>query len=161
MDWLHGVADVVEEAVEGFKGPAGAAEGLPDGGVVGEGSEGDEGVVGRAAAEDFGARVTDVRVSCMSHGSVNGVIRVLIPPFLKLCRRRGLYHLQPWPLASIRVQHMYGQDADFYTSSQCHLLTIRLLGSTIIIVQLATKEVQPIFEVQDLVVHEIAWASFN
>lgn len=71
MDWLHGVADVVEEAVEGSKGPAGAAEGLPDGGVVGEGSEGDEGVVGRAAAEDFGARVTDVRVSCMSHGSVN------------------------------------------------------------------------------------------
>ena len=83
MDGLHGVADVVEEAVEGFKGPAGAAERLPDGGVVGEGSEGDEGVVGRAAAEDFGARVTDMRVSCMSHGSVNGVIRVLIPFFLE------------------------------------------------------------------------------
>ena len=70
MDWLHGVADVVKEAVEGFKGPAGAAERLPDGGVVGEGSEGDEGVVRRAAAEDFGTGVADVRVSYMSHGSV-------------------------------------------------------------------------------------------
>lgn len=66
MDWLDGVADFVDEAVEGFEGPAGAALGLPYGGVVGEGTERDEGVVGRAAAEDFGARVADVRVSCMS-----------------------------------------------------------------------------------------------
>lgn len=40
MDGLHGVADVVEESVEGFEGPAGAAEGFPNGGVVGEGAEG-------------------------------------------------------------------------------------------------------------------------
>lgn len=60
MHWLHGVADGVEESVHGREGPAGAAEGLPDGGVVGEGAEGDEGVVGGAAAEDFGAGVADV-----------------------------------------------------------------------------------------------------
>lgn len=66
MDWLYGVADFVDEAVEGFEGPAGAALGLPYGGVVGEGTERDEGVVGRAAPEDFGTRVTNVRVSCMS-----------------------------------------------------------------------------------------------
>lgn len=60
MDWLHGVADGVEEAIEGVEGPAGAAEGFPDGGVVGEGAEGYEGVVGGAAAEDFCAGVADV-----------------------------------------------------------------------------------------------------
>ena len=66
MDWLDGVADVVEETVKGFERPAGAAEGFPDGGVVGKGAKGDEGVVGGAATEDFGARVSDVRVSCKS-----------------------------------------------------------------------------------------------
>ena len=40
MDGLNGVADVVEKPVEGFKGPAGAAERFPDGGVMGEGAEG-------------------------------------------------------------------------------------------------------------------------
>ena len=60
---LYGVADFVDEAIEGFKGPADAATGLPDGGVVGERTERDEGIVGRAAAEDFGARVADVRIS--------------------------------------------------------------------------------------------------
>lgn len=40
-------------------------------------------------------------------------------------------------------------------------LTIRLLGSTIIVVQLATEEIQPVFEVQDFVIHEITRASFN
>lgn len=40
MDGLHGVADGVEEAVEGVEGPACAAERFPDGGVVGEGTEG-------------------------------------------------------------------------------------------------------------------------
>ena len=45
MDRLHGITDVVQEPVEGFKGPASAAEGLPDGRVMGEGTEGDEGVV--------------------------------------------------------------------------------------------------------------------
>lgn len=39
MDWLYGVADFVDEAVESFEGPAGTALGLPDGGVVGEGTE--------------------------------------------------------------------------------------------------------------------------
>ena len=60
MDGLHGVADVVEESVEGFERPAGAAEGLPDCGVVGEGAEGYQGVVGGAAAEDFGSGVANV-----------------------------------------------------------------------------------------------------
>ena len=60
MDRLHGVANVVEEPGEGAEGPTGAAEGFPDGGVVGEGAEGDEGVVGGAAAEDFGAGVANV-----------------------------------------------------------------------------------------------------
>lgn len=40
MDGLHGVADGVEEAVEGVEGPACAAERFPDSGVVGEGTEG-------------------------------------------------------------------------------------------------------------------------
>ena len=40
MDRLHGVADVVEEPIEGFEGPAVATEGFPDGGVVGKGAEG-------------------------------------------------------------------------------------------------------------------------
>lgn len=37
-----------------------AAEGLPDGSIVGKGSEGDEGVVGGAATEYFGAGVANV-----------------------------------------------------------------------------------------------------
>ena len=65
MDWLHGVTDVVEKAVEGVEVPAGAAKGLPDGSVVGEGTEGDEGIVGGTAAEDFGSRMADVRVAYM------------------------------------------------------------------------------------------------
>lgn len=40
MHWLDGVADRIEESVEGGEGPAMAAEGFPDGGVVGEGPEG-------------------------------------------------------------------------------------------------------------------------
>ena len=60
MNRLHGVADGVEEAVEGIEGPAGAAKGFPDGSVVGEGAEGYKGVVGGAAAEDFSAGVADV-----------------------------------------------------------------------------------------------------
>ena len=60
MDRLHSVADVVEEPVKGVKGPSSATEGLPDCGVMGEGAEGDEGVVGGAAAEDFGAGVADM-----------------------------------------------------------------------------------------------------
>ena len=31
---------------------------------MGERTEGDEGIVGRAAAEDFGAGMTNVRISC-------------------------------------------------------------------------------------------------
>ncbi len=50
MDWLHGVADVVEKPIEGVEGPAGAAKGLPESGVMGEGAKGDEGIVGGAAA---------------------------------------------------------------------------------------------------------------
>lgn len=42
-----------------------AAERFPDRGVVGKGTEGYQGVVGGAAAEDFGAGVADVRVPCM------------------------------------------------------------------------------------------------
>ncbi|KAA6412656.1 MAG: hypothetical protein FRX48_03648 [Lasallia pustulata] len=70
VDRLHRVAQVVEHAGEGLKGPAGAAEGFPDPAVVREGPEGDERVVRGAAAEDFGARVADVGVSCEE---VNGV----------------------------------------------------------------------------------------
>ena len=64
MDWLHGVADIVEEPVEGVEGPAGAAKGLPDCGVMGKGAKGDQGIVGGATTKDFGARVADVRVAC-------------------------------------------------------------------------------------------------
>lgn len=60
MHGLNGVADGVEEPVKGIERPAGAAKGFPDGGVMGEGAEGYKGVVGGAAAEDFGAGVPDV-----------------------------------------------------------------------------------------------------
>ena len=64
VNWLHGVAEVVEDAGEGLEGPAFAAERFPDFAVVLEGPEGDKGIVGGAAAEDFGARVADVGVAC-------------------------------------------------------------------------------------------------
>ena len=65
MDWLYGIANVVEKPIEGVEIPAGAAKGLPNSSVMGEGTEGDEGIVGGAAAEDFGTRVADVRVAYM------------------------------------------------------------------------------------------------
>ena len=65
MDGLDCVAEVVEQTGEGGEGPVGAAEGFPALTVVGEGPEGDECVVGGAAAEDFCAGVADVRISCV------------------------------------------------------------------------------------------------
>ena len=56
---------------------------------------------------------------------------------------------------------MKEHDTNFNGQNQSHLLTVWLLGSTIIVIQFATQEVQPIFEIQDLVVQEIAWTSFN
>ena len=60
MDRLNRVSDGVKEPVEGVEGPAGAAKGFPYGGIVGEGAEGDKGIVGGASAENFGAGVADV-----------------------------------------------------------------------------------------------------
>ncbi|PSR74455.1 hypothetical protein BD289DRAFT_217930 [Coniella lustricola] len=64
---VHGldrVAQLVHEAHEVGERPAGGAERLPDLEVVLKGAERDEGVVRRAAAQDLGARVADVRVAC-------------------------------------------------------------------------------------------------
>ena len=93
MDWLYGVADVVEKAIESVIIPAGAAKGLPDSSVMGEGTEGDEGIVRGAAAENFGARVADVRVAYMSMYqsqvslgcSVRSVLFISFHPYLAGC----------------------------------------------------------------------------
>ena len=64
---MHGldlVTQVVDEAHHGLEIPPFAAHAFPYLTVVLKGSEGDECVVRRAAAEDFGAGVSDVRVTC-------------------------------------------------------------------------------------------------
>ena len=71
MNWLDGIAEVVEEPIEGVERPAGAAKRLPDGGIMREGTKGYEGVVGRTASKDFGTRMADVRVAYIIDGSVN------------------------------------------------------------------------------------------
>lgn len=60
VDGLDGVAQLVHEAHEVLEFPSLCAERLPYLQVVLKGSEGDERVVRRAAAENFGARVSDV-----------------------------------------------------------------------------------------------------
>lgn len=60
VDRLDGVAQLVHEAHKVLELPALGAEGLPNLEVVLKGSERDERVVRRAAAEDFGARVSNV-----------------------------------------------------------------------------------------------------
>ena len=77
MDWLYGVTDVVEKTVEGVEIPAGATKGLPDGSVMGEGTKRNESIVGGAAAEDFGSRMADVRVTYMSSVIGLAVLSVL------------------------------------------------------------------------------------
>lgn len=75
VDGLVGVAEVIDVAHHGLKGPALAALGDPAVHVVAEGAEGDEGVVGGAAAEDLCARVADVGVA---HGLLGGAIVVVV-----------------------------------------------------------------------------------
>lgn len=41
----------------------------------------------------------------------------------------------------------------------CH--TIRLFGGAIIIIQLSSKQVEPLFEVQNAIIHEIAGTSLD
>lgn len=60
VNGLDGVTQLVHEAHKVLELPTLGAEGLPDLQVVLEWSEGNERVVRRAAAEDFGARVPDV-----------------------------------------------------------------------------------------------------
>lgn len=66
VSWVHGldlVAQVVDEAHHGFEVPSCAAQTFPYLTIIFEGSEGDQGIVGGAASEDFGAGVSDVGVS--------------------------------------------------------------------------------------------------
>lgn len=63
MDWLNCVAKFIEDASESRKGPASTALSLPSSTIIFERAEGDESIVGGAATEDFGARMTDMRIS--------------------------------------------------------------------------------------------------
>ncbi len=54
------IAEIVDQAGHGLEVPAFAAHALPYLAVVFEGSEGDEGVVGGTASEDFCSRVSDM-----------------------------------------------------------------------------------------------------
>lgn len=60
---LYSVLEVVQATCEGLEVPARAALCLPSLRIVFKGTERNEGVVARAATEDFGARVADVGVA--------------------------------------------------------------------------------------------------
>ena len=64
MHGLEGVAQVVQKAGEGPKGPALATLLLPPLAVIFERAEGNESVVAGAATEDFGTRMADMAVAC-------------------------------------------------------------------------------------------------
>ena len=64
MDRLDLVPQVVDQAHHGLEVPASAAHALPYLAVVFERSEGNQSVVGGAATEDLGARVSNVRIAC-------------------------------------------------------------------------------------------------
>lgn len=74
VDGLDLVAQVVNVAHDGVKVPTGAALGDPSLHIMSEGTEGDEGVMGRAAAEDLCARVADMAVA---HGLLGGAVVIV------------------------------------------------------------------------------------
>lgn len=62
VDGLHSVAEVVKNAIEGLERPAGATQGFPPLKIILERPKRYERIVGGAAPEDLGTRMTDVRV---------------------------------------------------------------------------------------------------
>ena len=46
-------------------------------------------------------------------------------------------------------------------SGQVYCLTIWLLSSRVVIVKLATQEVEPFFQIQDFVIHKVTGSSFD
>jgi hypothetical protein len=64
MHRLNGIAQVVQNAGEGIKGPALAALLFPPLAVIFERTERDKGVMTGATAENLGTRVTDMAVTC-------------------------------------------------------------------------------------------------
>lgn len=74
VDWLEGVSQFVGVAHHVVKVPALAALLDPAVHVMTEGAERNQGVVRRAAPEDLGAGVTDVRVA---HGLLHGAVVIV------------------------------------------------------------------------------------
>lgn len=60
VHWLNSVPQIIEQAREKRKRPILHTLGFPDLAIIFERPEGDEGIVGGAASEDFGSRMPDV-----------------------------------------------------------------------------------------------------
>ena len=72
----------------------------------------------------------------------------------------GGVHTHHTPILRTLLQSSeYSEKSNGQTEND--LLTIRLLGGTIVIIQFAAEKIQPVFEIQDLVVQEITWSSFD
>lgn len=66
VNGLNGIAEVVQNAGEGLKGPALATLLFPPLAVIFKRTERDEGIVAGATAQDLSARMTDMAVACVS-----------------------------------------------------------------------------------------------
>ena len=129
---------------------------------MGEGAEGYQGVVGGAAAEDFGARVANVRIPCMMLDQ--SWIASFFPCLIVSQALQKRVHTSLATM-SVTYSHLFECknmcDTEPNAKITIALLTIWLLGSPIIIVQLATQKVEPVFQIQNLVVHVIARTGFD